>query len=97
MFTSIENRENNSYVTKMLTFSTSGPDLRDNSLNFRKIILYSQSLLTQDHVHVFSFRFNPILRKLESPPENDVSNKPLTPPDAPHSSDHFDVSHESVR
>ena len=97
MFTSIGNRENNSCITKTLTFSISGPDLRDKQSEFWKNNFIFLILATQDHLHVFSFRFNPILRKLESPPENDVSNQPLTPPDAPHSSDHFDIDHESVQ
>ena len=97
MCTSIGKRENNSYITKTLTFSTLGPDFRDKQSKFRKNNFIFLILATQDHVYVLSFRFHQILRKLESPPGNDVSNKLLTPPDTPHYSDHFNVNHKSVR
>ena len=65
--TALEGKENNSYITKTLTFPTSGPNLRDKQSEFqkkKKKNVYSRSLLTQDHVHVFIFRFHQILRKL---------------------------------
>ena len=49
MFTSIENREDNFMLQKTLTFSTSGPDLRDKQFKFQKnnfiflILAYSRS------------------------------------------------------
>ena len=61
------------------------------------MILYSRSLLTQDHVHVSVFRFHQVLRKLEFPPGNNVSDKPLTPLDAHRSCDHFDINYMFVR
>ena len=62
-----------------------------------KMIIYSRSLLTQDHVHVFVFRFHQVLRKLEFPPGNNVSDKPLTPLDVHHSGDQFDINFMFVR
>ena len=56
------------------------------------MILYSLSFLTEDHILVFVFRFQQILRKLEFPPGNNVSDKPLTPLDARHSGDQFDIN-----
>ena len=43
------------------------------------------------------FRFHQVLRKLEFPPGNDISDKPLTPLDAHHSCDHFDINFMFVR
>ena len=49
MFASIENRRDDLYVAKTLTFSTSGPDLRDKQSKFQKnnfiflILAYSGS------------------------------------------------------
>ena len=80
----------------MLTFSTSGPDLRDKQSEFWKnnfiflILAYSGSRTC------LQFQISSNIKEVESPPENDVSNQLLTPPDAPHSSDHFDIDHESV-
>ena len=56
------------------------------------MILYSESLPTQVHVHVFVFRFHQVLRKSEFPPGNNASDKPLTPLDAHHSGDQFDIN-----
>ena len=61
------------------------------------MILYSWPLLTQDHVHVFVSRFHQVLRKLEFPPGNNVSDKSLTPLDAHHSGDQIDINHMFVR
>ena len=48
-------------------------------------------------MHVFVFRFQQILRKLEFPPGKNVSDKPLTPLDARHSGDQFDINFMFVR
>ena len=61
------------------------------------MILYLQSLLIQDHIYVFVFRFHQVLRKLDFPPENNVSDKPLTPQDARLSCGQFDVNYMFVR
>ena len=37
-------------------------------------------------------RFHQVLKKLEFPPGNNVSDKPLTPLDAHHSGDQFDIN-----
>ena len=81
----------------MLTFQTSGPNLRDKQSEFQKnnfiflILAYSGSRTC------LYFQISSNIKEAITSPENDVSSKPLTPLDVHHSSDHFDINHESVR
>ena len=83
--------------TKTLTFSTLGAVFALEEIEFQKFDFILISLLIQDSVHVFKSRIHPLLRKLEFPPGNNVSDKPLTPQDARLSCGQFDVNHMFVR
>ena len=92
----LDESEIDSYITKTLTFPTLGLLLRHKQSKFWKNN-FIFVILTHDCVHVFIFRFHQVSRKLRFPPGNDVSDKPLTPLDAHHSGDHFDINYMSVR
>ena len=95
--TVLDGKEIHSYITKTLTFPTSGPLLRHKQAEFQKnnfiflILAYSGSRTCP------YFQIPSSIKEVVLPPGNDVSDKPLTPLGAHHPSDYFDINYKSVR
>ena len=76
--------------------------------NFRTTLKHKQSefrkndfifvILAYSRSHTcLRFQISSSIKELEFPPGNNVSNKPLTPLDAHHSGDQFDINFMFVR
>ena len=93
----LDESEIDSYITKTLTFPTLGLLLRHKQSEFWKnnfifaILGYSRSRTC------LCFQISSSIKEVTISPGNDVSDKPLTPLDAHHSGDHFDINYMSVR
>ena len=82
--------------TKMLTFSTLGAVFILEQVEFQKFDFILIILAYSGFCTCLQIKDPPIIKKLEFPPGNNVSDKPLTPQNARLSYGQFDVNHMFV-